>query len=145
MDIEEVRDAVLNLRFAKALPHDLRNKVAAIVVNVSELRKIDKGQVWIREHEHGADKGYVLVKGNVTIQKAESPLVECGAPELLGEMMQFSPAHERTATVVAGSDCVVLRFFWDEFWKRVAESLPPEEVQTIRTGLEEQAWSHLTG
>ena len=145
MKPEKILERIQALAFMRELAPALPPRVAGAFVEVSEQRKVSEGGTWIREHEHSEDKGYILLRGKVAITRSEAPDVVCEAPELLGEMMQFNPMHERTATVAAADECLVLRFFWDTFWTKLGETLSEDEVQQVRTALESQAWDHLTG
>ncbi len=124
---------------------ELRTELAAVLLGISEARRVPKGCTWIREHEHAKNKGFVLLKGTAKILKSDTPEILCRAPELIGEMMQFSPLHERTATVLAAENCVVLQFIWDDFWARVEAQFPQAARQQIRSAVEGLAWTHLTG
>ena len=116
MELRDYRDKISALGFMNELTHQLRQDTVEVLIQVGKLRRVPKGGIWIREGEHSANKGYILLKGKVCIQKSDHPDLECETPELLGEMMQFNPAHLRTATVKAVTDCIVMRFIWDDFW-----------------------------
>jgi CRP-like cAMP-binding protein len=59
-------------------------------------------------------------------------------------MMQFMPLHERTASVTALSDCAVLRFLWDDFWKEIRAKLSPEHQEKVEEAIKNTTWAHLT-
>ncbi|MCC6486004.1 MAG: cyclic nucleotide-binding domain-containing protein [Candidatus Hydrogenedentes bacterium] len=88
--------------------------------------------------------GYILLKGSVAIRKASGELHSEDAPELIGEIIQYNPSHSRAATVVASADCVVMRFDWDDFWKKCGETLTQDEVQHVKSAVESFAWEHFT-
>jgi CRP-like cAMP-binding protein len=142
MTSKEIRDAVLRVRTVAGLSEELRGQVAEILLTVSQPRSVAKGTVWLHEGEHTENKGYILLKGAVGIQKSESPPVECRGPELLGEMMQFNPLHLRTATVVTLEDSVVLRFLWDDFWALTAKQLSASDQEKVKDAVKDLAWRH---
>ena len=142
MQSAQVRDNVRKLRFMPDLPADLREKIADILLRISEPRSLPAAAVFIHEDEHVDNKGYILVEGAVAIQRSEHPDMACDAPELIGEMQQFNPAQTRTATVAASMPSTVLRFQWDEFWSAAKQELTSEEVETVRKTLEMHAWEH---
>lgn len=144
MDDKEVCKTICQLRFMQELPEDLREKVSAILQGISELRTVPQGKTWIREGEHTQNKGYILLKGSVGIRKADYPAHAEDAPELLGEIMQFNPAHLRAATVVAAEDSVLMSFLWDDFWASTARALPGPDQEKVKAAVGTFAWEHFT-
>lgn len=59
--------------------------------------------------------GIILLDGGVRIENTGKDPVTVDAPNLLGEMKQFMPDGTRTGTVIAHSECIVLRFMWHDF------------------------------
>ena len=145
MTSDETKAAILQFKCLRTLPGDLRHQVAGILEKVAEQRRVPKASVWFHEHEQSKNMGYLLIAGQVKIEKADTPEIVCQAPELLGEMMQFNPMHERTATVSALDDCVVMQFPWEAFWAEIQENCTEADQKKIRSALEEVAWSHITG
>ena len=137
-------ELIRDLRALEGLPAALRERLAEIIQQISKLRTIAKGSVIFRESTAHHNTGYVLLEGAVGILKTDAPKHRCDAPELIGEIMQFNPAHTRTATVGAVEDCTVYRFEWDEFWNAANEAFTAEEVDKIRSALESRAWQHFT-
>jgi hypothetical protein len=142
MDKQDVHDAIVRLRFMADLTPEVRSRVAGILEQIGKLRKVPRDAVWIKENEHSPNKGYILVRGAAAIQKTDFPQVDCQAPELLGEMMQFNPGSLRTATVFSTEESVVMRFMWDEFWAALEEQLSKKDREAVRTAIESQAWEH---
>jgi hypothetical protein len=114
MDMDKVRELILKVPVIESLPGDLGIKVTDVIVDIGVVRRVAEGQVMTRENKHGKNRGFVLLKGIIGIQKAEVPYTKCRPPELLGEVMQFNPKGMRTATL------------------------------TAREALEERAWEHFT-
>jgi len=142
MNPKENRELVLKLRFMAVLPEGLKNKVADTLLAISKPRSVPKGGAWIREGEVTKNKGYILLAGRVGIRKSNAPEAVCEAPELLGEIMQFSEAGARTATVVTLEDCTVLRFMWDDFWSTIESKVSPKEQIDVKQAIESLAWQH---
>jgi CRP-like cAMP-binding protein len=144
MDSEELGRVLHDMAFMQSLPEPLRGEVSRILQSISVLRTIPLGDAWIREGEKTKNMGYILVQGSVAIRKASGQQHAEEAPELIGEIIQYNPAHSRAATVVATADCVVMRFEWDEFWVKCGESLSDGELQSLRSAVESFAWEHFT-
>ena len=142
MESKDFRDEILKLETMAKLSEEVREKVANIIIMVAKLRSVPKGSTWIREGEHSENKGYILLRGTIDIYKADHPVLKCDAPELLGEIMQFNPSHLRTATVRASSDCIVLRFIWDDFWEAAERFLAANEQKELKGAVEGCAWRH---
>ena len=144
MDHNEVHRVLREMKFMRELSGELRDKVASIFQAISEFRKVPLGKTWIREGEKSESKGYILVKGSVAIRKVDSQQHLEDAPELIGEVMQFNPAHARTASVVATEECAVLCFDWDSFWAKTKETLSDSDEKLVKTAVESFAWEHFT-
>lgn len=138
------RDLVLQLSFMNGFPETLRERLADIFIEVSEVRRIRTGQLITREGGRGRNRGFILLDGSVRIHKSDVPDSKAKPPELLGEVMQFNPKRSRTATVTAHEKGLVLRFMWDDFWAGTKRYLTKEEQDLVRKTLEERAWEHFT-
>lgn len=144
MDMEKVREVILQVPVIHSLPGDLNEKVTDVIMEIGVVRRVAEGQIMTRENKHGKNRGFVLLKGVIGIQKADMPYSKCRPPELLGEVMQFNPKGMRTATLTAREECWVIRFQWNEFWNTLMSNFSEAEVATIRETLEERAWEHFT-
>lgn len=142
MDSSQVHQVILKLRFMGDLDLELCDLVADIFVKISEQRSVPAGGIFIHEHEHADDRGFVLLSGQILVQKSGAPDSTCKAPEILGEIQQFNPTHLRTATVSGAVPCVVLRFKWSDFWNTVNQDLHPPQIEELRKALEMHAWEH---
>ena len=145
MSQQEYKQEVMALPAFSDLDESLRETVADIMLNVSVARSIGKGTTWLKRGEESENNGYVLLEGEVSIEKAGAPIGTQKAPELLGEGMQYNPSRKRTATITTLSECAVLRFSWDEFWKAVDESLADDARAKVHAAIENYAWSHFAG
>ncbi|NUM53242.1 MAG: hypothetical protein HUU46_06335 [Candidatus Hydrogenedentes bacterium] len=142
MDMDEVRTKIKGLRIMHGLDDALQEKLTDLLQSISAPRVVPAGGVFIHEHEHVDNKGYILLEGRVLVRKEGFPDVVCKAPELIGEIMQFNPAGVRTATCAGAVESIVLRFMWDEFWTRAEKILSEEELKQVKETLETQAWEH---
>lgn len=140
MDSNQPRQVILKLRFMSSLPLDLRDKVADVFVKISEQRSVPAGGVFIHEHENVDDRGFILLSGKILVRKSEAPDATCDAPEILGEIQQFNPAHKRTATLSGAVPCVVMVFKWSDLWNTLNQELLPGQIEEIRKALEMHAW-----
>lgn len=144
MDMEKVRELILKVPVIQSLHGDLNQKVTDVIIEIGDVRRVAAGQVMTRENKHGKNRGFVLLKGVIHIEKADAPPSKCGPPELLGEVMQFNPKGMRTATLTAHDECWVIRFQWNEFWNTLMSNFSETEVAAVRETLEERAWEHFT-
>ena len=142
--LDQLCQAIGSLRCMLGIPGELRLRVASILINIGDLRLARHGDILMRMHDRTSDTGFVLLRGTARITRDEMPDGLCPAPELMGETIQFSPLHERSATVTANEDCIVILFTWREFWTRVRQACTEPEQRCIRAVLEDLAWDHLT-
>jgi len=144
MDSDELRRILHDMAFMKSIPEPLQGEVSRILQSISVLKTVPLGDTWIREGEKTKSLGYILIKGSVAIRKASGQQHAEDAPELIGEIIQYNPAHSRAATVVATADCVVMRFEWDDFWAKCGKSLSESDLKSLKGAIESFAWEHFT-
>ncbi|MEO0813505.1 MAG: Stp1/IreP family PP2C-type Ser/Thr phosphatase, partial [Myxococcota bacterium] len=87
------------------------------VVGLTQLARKKAGENIINEGEHG-DEFYVVLAGEVTVQKGGSTIVELKAGAHLGEMALVDNAP-RSATVLANTDVNLLVMRRDEFFSLI--------------------------
>lgn len=90
------------------------------------------------------DKGYILLSGEISIQKKDSPEIVKPGPELLGEMGQMNPQHVRTASVTAATDTQLIQFSWGKLHAALRKRLNEEEMSALKSSLQQYAWGHFT-
>jgi len=144
MDTEKVRELILKVPAIKTLPGDLAEKVTDVILEIGDVRRVAEGQTMTKEHRPGKNRGFVLLKGKINIEKHDVPPSVCRPPELLGEVMQFNPKAQRTATLTAIDECWVIRFQWNEFWNTLMTNYTEPEVAKVREVMEDRAWEHFT-
>jgi CRP-like cAMP-binding protein len=143
MNNAELNKRLERMRLIRELPDPMRNAAIRLFLDVSKARTVPDGSVLFEVGDVVGDRGYVLVDGTVSIEKADRPMLEVTAPELLGELKQLDPGHRRTATVKAVGNVAVLKFDWGEFFTAAAQIFSEDQMKALRTGLEQVAWSHI--
>ena len=81
------------------------------------------------------------MSGRVLVSRSAGVEEELEAPNLLGEIQQFTPDRHRTATVVALAPTTVLDFPWHAFAERVARLFTEEEQGILRSLIAQLAWA----
>lgn len=137
-------DTLRNLRFMHQLGPAAREKVIAAFEIVGQPESMNPGASLFREGERDTDRGYVLLDGEVRITKSSAPELTVAAPELLGEMVQYNPKSERTATVESATAIQVLSFQWSAFNDELVRTCSPEETDEIQKAFQDYAWEHFT-
>lgn len=143
METEEMQNLLCGLPFMLDMPESLKQQVGQIFVEVSDLESIDADAVLFREGDRNNQDGYIVLSGAVTVEKSYAKECMALAPVLLGEVKQFNPRSERTATVRAKEDLDALRFDWSKFYARVDERLDDMDQEVLRAALLNYAWLHL--
>lgn len=131
-----VLESIANLAFVQRLPDYMHHPVAKLLFEVAQPRRCDPGEVIIREREIGGALGYILIRGRVRVEREGHAPVLIDAPALLGEMHQFNPNAERSATVSAEVPAEVVAFAWHELYERVRAIFPVEDQQMLLESLE---------
>ena len=144
MGPHEIHEAIVQVPFVAEFSQSERETLAALFLEISEVRRLRKGHRMTREGSRGRDRGFILLTGSVRIQKSDTPDSKSQGPEMLGEVMQFNPKKMRVATVIAHEDCLVLRFMWNAFWEALSRYFEAEEQTKVREALERRAWEHFT-
>ena len=100
--------------------------------------------VLFQKDDTATDIGIVLLEGEVSVIKIDTPEIIAYAPDLLGEMAQLNPAKQRTADVTAATQLQVLRFKWSDFKATAQQQLTQQELEKFTSALQEHAWQHFT-
>lgn len=123
----------------QACPEIIRNTLVSMLLDVSELHSISEGEVLYVKGHQDENSGAILIEGTVNVDLGKGTLKECTAPELLGEMMQFSEDGIRTSNVSAADDSLLLSFNWHDFVERISETFGAEEQRAIRNAVKQYA------
>lgn len=143
METEEVQNLLCGLPFMLDMPESLKQQVGQVFLEVSELESIEADTVLFREGDKNNQDGYIVLSGSVQVEKSYAKECTAMAPVLLGEVKQFNPRSERTATVRAREDLDALHFDWNAFYAAIDERLDDMDQEVLRTALLNYAWLHL--
>ena len=143
METDELRNILIGLPFMLDMPESLKQRVCRVFVAISKYETVEEGRELFREGERESEDGYVVLSGSVRVTKSYAAASKAFAPVLLGEVKQFSPQSERTATVAAAEDLETLHFTWPRFYERVESEFDPTDQEVLRKALLGYAWLHL--
>ena len=145
MHLNDIRTRIHAIPVVHDLPESIRTRLAMILLGLGHEVTATEGQVLFEEGEGDNDVAYVLIVGRVRVEKTEVPQVVVEAPELLGEVVKFSPFARRSATVTAEEEAKLLKFLWTPFFEAVDRIFNHDEQLDVRHALEDIAWSHFAG
>ena len=131
---------VKGLQLLHAMSEAAREKVAGVFLGVAETWELGDGEALMHEGHLGFDSGYVLTRGDMSIERAGTDSIVVSAPALLGEMSQFKSSDARSATVRASGPAVVLHFHWEEFYEQAKAALSDAEYAQLMDALEQLVW-----
>lgn len=142
MHLSEIRNQICAIPIFHDLPELVRARICMILLGLGHEVTATDGQVLFEEGESDNDVAYILLDGKVRVEKTETPIVTAAAPDLLGEVVKFSPLALRSATVTAEGEVKLLKFFWAPFFEAASMVFQPEEQIQVRQALEDIAWGH---
>lgn len=129
-------DRIAQLPLLGYVPDGMRGRIAQLFAGVSKVVATAPGDALVRRGELGGDTGYVLLDGAAEVIRDEGPPIRVDSPALLGEMYQFNPHAERTATVRALEAGRALKFSWQAFYGQAKAALPDEERGQLMGAIE---------
>ncbi|HOE65938.1 MAG TPA: cyclic nucleotide-binding domain-containing protein [Candidatus Hydrogenedentes bacterium] len=135
--------ALLNLSLLQRIPGDARERVATLLHRVSTPIAVPDGEILLLQGNVGGDMGFVLLRGAVEIDREGTSPIAVSAPALLGEMLQFNPSAQRTATVRVAGDAECLRFPWQDFYAQARRDLSEAEQDMLMDSMERCIWERL--
>lgn len=125
-------DKIAQLPLLRFVPDGMRGRIAQLFAGVSSTIVTTPGEALVRRGELGGDTGYVLLDGAAEVVRDEGAPIRVEAPALIGEMYQFNPHAERTATVRAVEAGRALKFSWQAFYSQAKATLPePDQGQLM--------------
>lgn len=92
------------------------------ILYAGEVRKFEKGAVVVREGSLG-DCCYVIFQGRARVLHGTKEINKMGKGDLFGEIALMSPRSQRTATVVAESELLVVELTRDLFWNILTHNI----------------------
>jgi CRP-like cAMP-binding protein len=124
------------LPLLKSMPRNTQERVANLLSGISEKVVLADGDLLLHEGDLAGEAGYVLLDGAVQIDKQNTAPVVDRAPTLLGEMHQFNPHAQRTATVRAKGQASALRFSWRKLYHQAKAVLTEAEQAALMDSME---------
>lgn len=140
MDVPEIVDRLRGLPLIGSLPEAAKARAADVFLRVSAPVTYTDGEPIIKARALGGHDGYVLLEGEVLVEKEGTAPVVVGAPALLGEMLQFNPRAQRTANVRARGPVTALKFSWQEFYAQAKQGLSEDEQGHLLEAIERSVW-----
>jgi serine/threonine-protein kinase len=101
--VEDVIDYIHNVHFFR---HFTKEQVQEIM-EASNVIKVSKETVMVTEGEID-DSFYIILSGKAAVRKNNKDIADIGRGECFGEMAYLS-GDSRTATVIAKTDCILLK------------------------------------
>lgn len=143
LSADERHAQLMALPLINELPKILGKRFVAHLEDAGEHTCLGDGVELFSEGDLEPDYGYVLLAGSVNVKKSYASDSVANAPALLGEIKQFNPNSERTATVSASGALEVLRFRWGDLNSKLKTALSKAEQELLRKALLDYAWSHV--
>lgn len=135
MDESSQLEQLLALSLLSGMPEDTRVRVARLFLGAGQVEHLADGDTLLRQDALGGDTGYVILTGQVQVEK-EGGSLQVTAPALLGEMYHLNPHAHRTADVTAQGDVEALRFSWRALYQQAKQDLAPNEQMLLMSGIE---------
>ncbi len=133
-------ERTMALPLFEGLEEACRKPIAELLLRLSREMTLDDGEQLIQEGALGGTAGFILMAGQVLVERSGAAPITVCAPALLGEMQQFNPQSLRTASVCAQGEAVVLRFGWQELYAQARLELE-ETIQGLLLGaIERCVW-----
>jgi hypothetical protein len=132
MTLSEYRKRLLHIPFVIDLPEPMRERVAMFLLWIGQPAQFSVGDALFIQDDEDENTGCILLQGEVEILRAGRGVVRAQAPELLGEMQQFEPTAQRTATVRVSETAQTLLFSWHDFVAYAAVVLNCDEQLVLR-------------
>jgi hypothetical protein len=136
MNDANLSNAILALPMFADLSIETREHFAQVFLDISERVSFEDGDYLMREGDLGWITGYIIVAGEVVVERVGSKPIDVGAPAIVGEMQQFNPRSQRTATVRADGPVSALVFSWQNLYHLGASDLSGEEQRLLRNSIE---------
>jgi CRP-like cAMP-binding protein len=144
MDKNQARHAIVSMSALSSLNVGQRSNIADILLEVGKPLRVAANRTLFQRGDPSDDQAYLLIEGEITVEKEGNPGLTAYAPDLIGEMAQMNPARQRTATVTAATDLRVVRFSWGDFIKAASARLTEADLNAFTTALQDHAWRHFT-
>lgn len=140
MELQEVRDRIMQVPLCKSLPAPMQGPLVAGLLGLASTRDARKGSFLYLQGARDPDTGCLLLRGSVEVRKENEPPIIVNAPDVLGEMQLFTPLGRRTATVEMASDGTVLEFSWHDFAQLARRLFDKQERDVLKRAVADCAW-----
>ncbi len=121
MAVNRYRDRIAEIPMIHALDAPLRKRVCDVLVDLATGSELEAGDVIYKKGSEDDNTGAILIEGVLMVRGDPDHEFEVTAPNLVGEMQQLNEYGQRTATVSAKTDALVLEFSWHNFVKTLLE------------------------
>lgn len=139
MEFSVFRERIADIPLTQSLPAKLRRRFAMIFWWIASLQEVSKGERIYIEGAKDEETGCLLIAGKVSIQKEGEETEVVTAPDILGEIQQFTRTRERTATVEAVEHCQLLTFTWWDLASHCVALFDIDERTILQEILEQYA------
>ncbi len=141
MELNEMRERILGIPLIKGLPESMRERFVMMLLYVSQTKRTFTNEQLFIEGEHDENTGVALLDGMVRIIRENEDPISVEAPDILGEIQQFTRERRRTATVEVCAGGQVLSFRWGDLRQAASAYYSHEELATLRSHLRKTAWA----
>lgn len=135
MTADGYRDRIARIPMIHALDAPVRERVCDVLSGLATESKLKPGDVVYKKGSEDDNTGAMLLEGVLVVRGDSAHVFEVTAPNLVGEMQQLNKYGQRTATVSAKSDTLLLEFSWHSFVKTLLED--PTITQSDRATIKE--------
>lgn len=135
-DRRQFRNTLQDLALIQELPEEWRSDVIDSFLAVADVTALSAGDVLYKKGAADENTGALLAQGAARIDRVDGESKDLRAPDLLGELMQYTDDQVRTATVTATEDAVLLAFPWDDFVSHAKTTLNSQQQGQLKTAFQ---------
>ena len=136
MTASEDLNILASLPLLRNMPRTAQERIANVLSEASEAIELADDAVLFHQGDLASDTGFMLLHGCVRIDREGVEPVMITAPDLLGEIQQFNPRAQRTASVRAAGPVKARRFAWQVFYEKARAALTPAEQALLMDEIE---------
>jgi len=125
-----------SLPLLRNMPQAAQERIADLLLKTSHAIELPDGAALFKQGDLGSDTGFILLEGQVRIDREGVDPVMMNAPVLLGEIQQFNPRAQRTASVQAVGPIITRRFSWQALYENAKGALTPAEQRLLMDEIE---------
>lgn len=121
MTVDRYKDRIAEVPMIHALDAPVRERVCDVLFDLATESELKPGDVMYEKGSEDDNTGAILIEGVLVVRSDSDHEFEVTSPNLVGEMQQLNEYGQRTATVSAKTDSLVLEFSWHHFVERLLE------------------------